>query len=175
MLKSLGTFATVLLLANAQNALGEEVGPERWQTDKADPNSGITITFSVNNGPTQKYDPTYAWISNNGDGLDGARLAVYCGTFGRKQMIMVWDNQYRSDQQRPVRLSIGEKVFEADAEDISVTFGIGNEFGFEASRDLIRALKSGSEVSYTLAGSDRGVYTLKGSSTAINKALHRCG
>lgn len=82
-------FAVFASCSLFQTANAETVGPDRWQTDKADPNSGISITFSVNNGPTQKYDPIYAWISNSDDGLEGAKLAVYCGTFGRKRMVMV--------------------------------------------------------------------------------------
>lgn len=174
MFQKIITAAAIASLGLAQNLTAQDAAPERWQAEKADPNSGITITYSINNGPTKKYDPTFAWISDNSKGLVGAKLAVYCGTFGRKKMIMVWDNQYRSDQLRPVVMDVDGKVFSADAEDVSITFGNGNEFGFEAEPALIRALKAGAEVSYTLAGSERGTYTLSGSTAAINKALQRC-
>ena len=60
-------------------------GPDRWQLDRAGPNSMVKITVSRNGGTEKRYDPKYAWISDDEAGLKTSDLLLYCNPSNTKK------------------------------------------------------------------------------------------
>ena len=60
-------------------------GSDRWQLDRVGPNSMVKITVSRNGGTEKRYDPKYAWISDDEAGLKTSDLLIYCNPSNTKK------------------------------------------------------------------------------------------
>ena len=154
-------------------------GPDRWQLDRVGPNSMVKITVSRNGGTEKRYDPKYAWISDDEAGLKTSDLLIYCNPSNTKKMIAVRDLRYITNAVRKVTLSIGDEEFVGYAKEATVIFNTTNDYwSFKASDKLLSALRAGQTVGVQIFTPDItfdvGTFTLKGSSNAIKQALRGC-
>ena len=85
-------------------------GPDRWQLDAAGPNSMVKITVSRNGGSEKRYDPKYAWISDDETGLKTSDLLIYCNPINTKKKA-VRDLRYITNAMRKVTLIIDDEAF----------------------------------------------------------------
>lgn len=154
-------------------------GPDRWQLDRVGPNSMVKITVSRNGGTEKRYDPKYAWISDDKAGLKTSDLLIYCDPSSTKKMIAVRDLRYITNAVRKVTLIIDDEAFVGYAKEATVIFNSTNDYwSFKASDKLLSALRAGQTVGVEIFTPDItfdvGTFTLKGSSNAIKQALRGC-
>ena len=154
-------------------------GPDRWQLDAAGPNSMVKITVSRNGGSEKRYDPKYAWISDDETGLKTSDLLIYCNPSNTNRMIAVRDRRYITNAVRKVTLRIDDEKFVGYAKEATVIFNTTNDYwSFKAPDKLLSALRAGQTVGVEIFTPDTtfdvGTFTLKGSLSAIKQALRGC-
>ena len=152
--------------------------PDRWQLDRVVPNFIVKITVSRNGGTEKRYDPKYAWISDDEAGLKTSDLLIYCNPINTKKKA-VRDLRYITNAVRKVTLSIGDDEFVGYAKEATVIFNSINDYwSFKASDKLLSAFRAGQTVGVQIFTPDItfdvGTFTLKGSSNAIKQALRGC-